>query len=76
MGTVPFDTLKLARKLREDAKFPNEQAEGIASAFADTLEANMATKADLEALEQRLTIKIGAMIVALAGFLAAIRFFG
>ena len=76
MANVPFDTLKLARRLRDDAKLPAEQAGGIAEALADTLEAQMATKADLEGLEQRLTIKIGAMLVALAGFLAAIRFFG
>lgn len=76
MAKAPFDTLKLARRLRDDAKLPAEQAEGIAEALADTLEAQMATKTDLEVLEQRLTIKIGAMLVALAGFLAAIRFFG
>jgi hypothetical protein len=36
----------------------------------------LATKADLVDLEQRLTIKFGAMLVVLGGFLAALKFFG
>ena len=30
MTAVPFDTLRLARKLRDDAHMPQEQAEGVA----------------------------------------------
>jgi len=36
----------------------------------------IATRAHLRELEQRLTIKVGAMMVALAGFLSLIKFFG
>lgn len=36
----------------------------------------LATKADLELLNHELTIRIGAMVIALGGFLAAIKFVG
>ena len=35
MSAVPFDTLKLARQLRENAGFTAEHAEAAAEAFAD-----------------------------------------
>ena len=35
-----------------------------------------ATKADLELLKHELTIRVGAMIIALGGFLTALKFFG
>ena len=40
------------------------------------IETQLATKADLEALKYELTIRIGAMLIALGGFLAALKFFG
>ncbi len=50
MNMVAFDTLKLARKLR-DAGMPPEQAEAVAEAEAEALGefvlANLATKADI-----------------------------
>lgn len=76
MSAVPFDTLALARRLRDDAKMPPEQAEGVANPLAEAFRDEIMTKSDLRDLEQRLTIKVGAMMVALAGFLAAIKFFG
>lgn len=59
MTTVAFDTLKFAQTLRDKAHVPQEQAEGIAQAFADATGEQIATKADLKETEQRIgsTIK-------------------
>jgi hypothetical protein len=72
---VPFDTLKLARKL-EGAGFPAKQAGDTAEALAEAMAgAELATKADLRDLEQRLTIRLGGMLVVATGvLLAAIRY--
>ena len=74
MTAVPFDTLKLAERLQAGG-FTPEQAKTAATALAEALGESVATKADLRDLEQRLTIKIAALIVVLGGFLAAITFF-
>jgi hypothetical protein len=72
MGAIPFDTLKLARSLRDKAKFAPEQAEGVADALSEAFQEEIATKTDLRELELRLTIKIGGMLVIAVGVLAAI----
>jgi hypothetical protein len=72
MGAIPFDTLKLARSLREKAKFPPEQAEGVADALSEAFQDEIATKTDLRELELRLTVKIGGMLVVAIGVLTAI----
>ncbi|MFK8251421.1 hypothetical protein [Ancylobacter terrae] len=79
MSAIPFDTLKLARTLRDKARFTNEQAEGVADALADAFQDRIATKDDvallrneLVLLEQRLTIKIGGMLVVAVGVLTAL----
>ena len=72
MTAIPFDTLKLARALREKAKFAPEQAEGVADALAEAFQAEIATKSDLRELEHRLTIKVGSMLVVAIGILAAL----
>jgi len=87
MSAIPFDTLALARKLRDEAHFSPEQAEGTARALAEVLGEQVATRADIESLrhdmqsgfrdnEQRLTIRLGTMIAAGVAFLSAIKFFG
>lgn len=83
MSVVAFDTLKFAQTLRDKAKLTPEQAEGISQAFADATSEQMATKADIaiietkiDALEMRLTIRLGAMIFALGGVLLAVKFLG
>jgi hypothetical protein len=86
MAAVPFDTLKLARRL-ESAGFPTKQAGDTAEALADAMSgAELATKADLtavqtglradiELLRRDLTIRLGSMIVVAVGILlAAIRY--
>ncbi|GAB4170351.1 MAG: hypothetical protein OHK0024_06310 [Thalassobaculales bacterium] len=83
MVTIPFDTLKLAEKL-EASGFTAAQARGAASAFAESMGATeLATKADLIALEARLdarittleyrmTVKLGAMLAASIAIIAAL----
>lgn len=77
MGAIPFDTLKLARALRDKANFSSEQAEGMAGALADAMGgAELVTKDYLDgrliALEQRLTINLGSMLVVATGAAAAL----
>lgn len=45
--SAAFDTLRLARSLREKAQFSTEQAEGLADALAEVLQSDLATKADM-----------------------------
>ena len=66
---MPFDTLKLARRL-ESAGFPAQQAGDMAEAIAEAV-SQLATKADLRDLEQRMTIKFGGMIVVACGVILA-----
>lgn len=59
MTGIAFDTLKLARRLREQAGFTPEHAEAASEALADAIGgAEPATKADRRELEQRLTINL------------------
>lgn len=66
---MPFNTLKLARRL-EAAGFPPQQAGDMAEAIAETV-SELATKADLRELEQRTTIKFGGMMVVAVGIILA-----
>ncbi len=72
MSAIPFDTLKLAKSLRDAAKLTPEQAEGFASAPAEAFQDQVAPKNDLALLEQRLTIKVGGMLVIAVGILTAL----
>jgi hypothetical protein len=77
MGATPFDTLKLAQALRETAHFSSDQAEGMAGSLAEAMVgAELLTKDYLDgrltALEQRLTIKLGSMLVLAVGGIAAL----
>ena len=79
MTGVAFDTLKLARRLREKAGFTPEHAEEAAEALAEAIGgAELVTKRTcdwLRDLEQRLTIKVGGMMIVAVGILlAALRF--
>ena len=46
--SAAFDTLRLARNLRDKAQFSPEQAEGVADALAEAMQGDLATKADLK----------------------------
>jgi hypothetical protein len=54
---MPIDTLKLAKQL-EAAHLSKEQAEAIATAIAEVASGELATKADLQSLESRLSDRI------------------
>jgi DNA-binding transcriptional regulator YdaS (Cro superfamily) len=69
--SMPFDTLKLARRL-EATGFPAQQAGDMAEAIAEAI-SGLVTKADLQTairdLEQRLTIRLGGMMVVAVGII-------
>ena len=81
---VTFDTLKAARRLQDEAGFDEKQAAVLVSTFAEGISENLATKADLtnegaalrgaemRELEQRVYVRVGAMISGLAVFLTAV----
>ena len=69
---VPFDTLKLARALRQ-ASFTNEQAEGAAEAIAGALQADLATKGDLAEVRAGLKGDIAELKAELKGDIAELK---
>lgn len=83
MAAVPFDTLKLAIRLREKAGFTPGHAEEAAEALADAvggaklttqddlrqLEASL--RGDMRELELRLTIKLGGIVAAATALIVA-----
>lgn len=70
MTTVTFDTLEAVSKLIE-VGVSREHADAFIRAIADA-QSELATKADLRDLEHRLTIKIGLMLAASIGLIAAL----
>ena len=85
MATITFDTLKFANTLKE-AGVPSAQAEAEAAALSEVLEVNfkeLVTKEDLKHevellrrdmrdMEQRLIIKLGALMAFSIGAVAAL----
>jgi len=61
MAAAPFDTLKLARALRDRAGFSQEHAEAAADALAESLAEQVATKQDVKDLGTELRAEIGAL---------------
>jgi hypothetical protein len=56
MSAVAFDTLKLARRLRDTAQMSQVQAEGVADALAEAMSgAELATKSDIAELKTDLS---------------------
>ena len=51
MSAILFDTLRLSRTLRDKGHFTPEQAETLAEALGEAAQGDLATKADLAALE-------------------------
>jgi len=51
--SIPFDTLRLSRSLREKGHFSAEQEEAVAGALGEAAQGDLATKADLANLEAR-----------------------
>jgi len=86
MSAITFDTHKFIRRLK-DSGLPEAQAEAIADAFREAQgEAELATKQDIvgvkqdiallkrdiQEMELRLTIKLGAMLVVAIGAVATL----
>jgi len=76
MSSLLFDTLRLSRTLRDKGHFTPEQAETLAEALGEAQHGDLATKADLAALEAKidkveasLEAKIG-LVESKIGFLA------
>lgn len=74
-----IDRMEFVRKLR--GKLPSgwedQHTEAVADALDEALKhARLATATGLELLESRLTIKGALGLVALGGFLTAIKYFG
>jgi len=67
---IAFDTLAYAKKMKA-VGFTEEQAEVQAEAISDLINNQLTTKQDLHELELRLTVKMGAMLIALAMILFA-----
>lgn len=85
MTALIFDTHVFVKRL-VSAGMPEAQAEVLAEEQTRLIDEQLATKQDLKQLEltmrtelkqieQAITIRTGAMILALGGFLAGIKFF-
>jgi hypothetical protein len=73
MNAVPFDTLRMAQRL-EAAGFSAPQAAGASEALAEALVgADLATRADINALRTELKGDIAALRTDLKGDTAALR---
>ena len=55
--SAAFDTLRLARTLRDNANSP-EQAEGVADAMAESMQGDLATKAEVLAVRTDLRAEL------------------
>lgn len=80
MTTTAFDTLASVKELKS-AGFNEAQAEALTHALHkvandDHLTTREQLDTRLRELELRLTVKIGAMVMALGGFLLAIKYWG
>lgn len=83
MSAVAFDTLKFVKRLEAGGVTP-AQAEATAEAFSDAIAQDLATKADLIQLEQRMnhlfieleqrmTIKLGSFLVVAVGIIVTMQ---
>ena len=81
--TVAFDTLRAARRLRDEGGFDEKQAAILVATFAEGIGESLATRmdleklemalrSDLEKLEQRMTIRLGGMMAVGLGIVVAL----
>ena len=71
MDSIVFDTHAFVKELT-DAGMPEPQAEVLARTHARLIDEKLATKQDLKALELRLTLRLGSMMVVAVGAVAAL----
>ena len=80
--TAAFDTLRAARRLRDEDGFDEKQAGILVDTFTESMGESLATKVDLEKteatlrgesreLEQRMTIRLGVMMVGAVALIEA-----
>ena len=83
---VAFDALKAATRLQNEAGFNEKQARVLVATFAEGIGENLATKEDIamlrgemevlrgqmRELEQRMTVRLGAMIAVAVGIIVAL----
>jgi hypothetical protein len=73
MNAVPFDTLKMAQRL-EAAGFSGTQAAGASEALAEALlGADLATKADINALRSEMKGELGSLRSEMKGESSSLR---
>ena len=70
---APFDTLKLARALRDKAGFSQEHAEATADALVEVISGQVATKQDLKDLATELRTEISTLRTELHSEISALR---
>lgn len=71
MSTITFDAHKFVKRLTE-AGMPLTQAEILADEQASLIDERLATKDDLERLELKLVLKLGAMMAGSIAIVAAL----
>ena len=71
MDSIVFDKHAFVKELT-DAGMPEPQAEALARTHAKLIDEKLATKQDLKALELRLTLRLGSMMVVAVGAVAAL----
>ena len=81
MSTLTFDTLEATRRLR-NAGFDEKQAETVVRVLSDAQDRLVTSEhfdtklesmtKDMQAMELRLTIKIGALMAAVGGIIIAV----
>ncbi len=71
--SVAFDTLRAARKLRDEGGFDERQAAILVDTFAEGMTETLATKADLESTEASLRAEVEKSEAALRGEIGTLR---
>jgi hypothetical protein len=75
MATVAFDTHAYIKKLKSVGVSEEQaevQAEALSNAFGEELVTKQYLKAEIERLELRLTVKMGALIALAVGIIATL----
>jgi chromosome segregation ATPase len=73
MSLAAFDTLKLARTLRDSARFPAEQAEGLAAALAEAVQDGLPSRSEVQAEFASVRADIATVRTELKTEIAAVR---
>ena len=71
MSSIAFDTHAFVKGMTQ-AGMPEEQAEVLARSQATLIDEKLATKQDLKALELRMTLRLGSMMVVAIGAVVAL----